>query len=395
MPLPQCAPSRAALLTGRYPSETGVLSNNYAEVDERQWATVSRTLKNAGYECAMVGKWHLGDFRAPHAGFDAYWAALDTDAPIERHYHDPAIYVGGERWLEPGYATDILTDHALGFVERSAAGRAEPFFLWLNFKSPHAPYETSPDPRFKFDPASLPLPASVTDDLSTKPAPQRTCTARRNFEATTLDALRNDLALYYSMIASIDANVGRLRDAVERTGLSPRTLIIYMSDNGVLLGEHQMIEKDCNFYEEQVRSPLVFWWPDRVPAGQRRDALVSSLDLFPTLARLGGADPPADLRGADLWPLVVSAHAPAPHAALFFEYFEKGGTREKQPVLGCVTSAFKYTWYSTGEEELYDLGQDPFEMRNLAGAAESAGLLAQHRELLAGHKARIERPFWR
>jgi uncharacterized sulfatase len=201
------------------------------------------------------------------------------------------------------------------------------------------------------------------------------------------------IAVYYSMIAALDANVGRLLDHLEARGLASRTLVVFLSDNGWLSGEHRLVTKGAAFYEELVRTPFVLRWPGAVPAGAVLPALVSSLDLLPTLVRLAGAAPPEGLAGQDLWPLLDGAGAPG--RALFLEYLEKVAPVEVEPMLGLVTERFKYARYLRGgDEELYDLAADPDEMRNLARSPDHAGTLAEQRARVDAFRASIAKPFW-
>jgi arylsulfatase A-like enzyme len=187
----------------------------------------------------------------------------------------------------------------------------------------------------------------------------------------------------------LDFNVGRLVDRIWELGLRRHTLIIFMSDNGQVHGEHQLARKAPAFYEELVRTPLIMCWPGRIKAGTRIDALVSSLDLFPTMAAAANISVPAELAGASLWPL-LDGKASRLRDSLFFEFHGSFRTGQAIPVRGLVTERYKYVRYMRDGEELYDLRDDPYEMTNLDNDPSSAELLHSCRRSLAEWRARTQ-----
>ncbi|HEX6883046.1 MAG TPA: sulfatase-like hydrolase/transferase [Planctomycetota bacterium] len=379
VPTPQCAPSRAALLLGVPPHASGMLANR--EEWDRGRPTLAQVLRTAGYRTGFVGKWHLGEDEVPQAGFES-WCAIDRRG---FSYYDPVLHRDGRAEPRQGYVPSLLTDEALRFL---AAEDERPFFLWLAYTSPHEPLQPPPDPDLAHDPARFALPESMGDDLSGKPAAQRASAEHELFRAQTPETLRAVRALYQSVVDALDREVGRLLEGLARAGLREETLVVFLSDNGTLAGEHQMVTKGPAFYEELVRTPLVVSWPGTI-APAELEALASSLDLFPTLARLAGAAPPADLAGLDLGPLLAGADGAA-RRELFFEYARKRPDDEPTPMLGWVDARHKYVLYlSSNEEELYDLVADPRELRNLA--AREPELLAEARTRLAPYRARAER----
>jgi arylsulfatase A-like enzyme len=196
------------------------------------------------------------------------------------------------------------------------------------------------------------------------------------------------------MISALDGQIGRLMGHLEARGMRDATLIVFMSDNGVLLGQHRMLQKGPMFYEELVRVPLIFHWPGVVPAGEQRSDLVSSLDLLPTFAELAGAPVPRDLAGRNIWPRVLGSGDPV-RDEIFFEYREKPATGEREPMLGVATARHKYVRYlANGDEELYDLEADPHEMKNLVRSEDHAEALAQLRARVDRFRDTIAGPFW-
>jgi N-acetylglucosamine-6-sulfatase len=390
VPLPQCAPSRAAVLTGRYPHAAGVMSNSDARLDP-SLPTIATLLGEAGYRRGFVGKWHLGEPERPQAGFDDGWIALDLSASGHARYFDAPLWIGGERRTSQGYLGSVLTDHAIEFID---ADDGRPFFLWLAYKTPHYPFVRPERGPPRIMPSAIHPPASASDDLRGKPAAQRESEAHRWFTEGGDYTLRSDRARYYAMLEALDADIGRLLAHLAERGLLERTLLVFTSDNGVLLGEHQMVGKAPAFYEELVRVPLLLHWPGVVPADQERTELVSALDLLPTFAGLAGARLPAGLDGADLWPLVLGRGGPL-RDAVFFEYTEKSLTGQFVPMLGVATGRHKYVRYlADGEEELYDLAADPRELNNLARSGVHSEVLGPLRERVDEFQRGIREPFW-
>jgi N-acetylglucosamine-6-sulfatase len=377
VPTPQCAPSRASILTGRYPHAHGVMTNRDTRLSPSAH-TMASALKERGYATGLVGKWHLGEDDRPQAGFEDLWVTIAAPG----RYADPELWIDGERRRHAGLVTDVLTDYAIRFIDTH---RDEPFFLWLAYRAPHPPFPLAPDGRFTYPTDSVPLPVSAEDDLSTKPAAQRESACHAWFaRANRHDGagLRQRLSRYYTLVSIIDHNVGRLVDAVRDRGIADQTIVIYASDNGALFGEHQMVTKGPAFYEELVRTPLIIWAPGRVPGGRQVDALASVLDIFPTVCAQAGCAVPSDLPGVDIWPLATAAASPR-REALFFEYLEKSQTSERVPMRGLVTEQYKYARYlDTGEQELYDLHHDPREMDNLAADGAHRDVLTTLRGML-------------
>lgn len=390
VPLPQCAPSRAALLTGRYPHAVEVMTNIEKGLDPAL-PTLAKALGEVGYRRGFIGKWHLGNPDRPQAGFDDTWIALDLDVTGHRRYFDPSLWIDGVRERQQGYLPRILTDRAIEFIERPDE---RPFFLWLAYKTPHYPYVRPRRGPPRYPPSEVPLPASVGDDLSAKPGPQRNSYAHEWFLEYAGYGVRSDTARYYAMLAELDEQIGRLMQRLAERGLRENTLVIFTSDNGVLLGEHQMVGKGPALYEELVRVPLIFHWPGVVPAGEQRDDLVTALDLFPTLAAIAGAKAPESLDGEDIWQRVLGRGEPV-RDAVFFEYRAKGMTGELQPMLGVATAGHKYVRYlASGEEEFYDLVRDPHEMNNLVGTGVQPEELERLRARVDRFHETIDFRFW-
>ena len=368
VPLPQCTPSRASLLLGLYPHATGALTNHSPWRTEL--APLPELLRASGYRCGIVGKWHLGEPDQPAAGFEDSWCVIDTSTVA---YGDPVLWVQGRPEPRAGYVPTLLTDEAIRFIDAGGDDAERPFFLWLAYTSPHEPLVPPPDPELAPRPRAVTLPASFADDLAGKPRAQRESETHALFRRRTPDELRYVYALYQSVVNALDREIGRLLAHLDERGLARDTLVVFLSDNGTLRGEHQQIGKGPAFYEELVRMPLVLRWPGRLEPGREVAGLVSSMDLYPTLARLAGATTPNDVHGLDLWPMALG-QAERVRDELYFEYLQRQPDESPTPMLGIVTERYKYVQYFDGEEELYDLAADPSELANLARAPGAAPL---------------------
>lgn len=339
---PVCNESRAAFLTGRYvhqrgierlPPRRGRASTGVGE-DTR---TVAHVMKEAGYNTGFIGKAHLRG--VPQAwGFDE--APLYTpgfqvgQAEVQRD----RFFAARRPVLLRGEKSPRLVDAAIDFIERQGEQR---WFLWLATTAPHRPWyydEAHPYSEKDLRPPGFP-PDPEREDWS-------------------------GWAAYYSLVSTLDAELGRLFRRLDELGIARETLVVFTSDNGVMHGSHGVPGKGV-WYEESVRQPLIVRWPG-LTDGARSDALVSSVDLFPTLADLVGGETPAGLGGESWLPLLRGE--PARSRTVF-----ASGVRPARLGGGSWTMAVadghKYVELpESGERFLYDLGADPHELADLAEA---------------------------
>ena len=362
---PQCSPSRAALLTGRHPHRTGVMGNTAERggarrgagraVDEapppagmsgpldRSIPTLGRMFAAAGYDTAYFGKWHLGGTPGDY-GFET---------------HDATINDG------------TLAGRVLAFLERRAAsGTKRPLLMIVSWLNPHDIYDVlSAPPPPPGALANTSLPPNLVDDLRAKPFPQRHYLEQdqgRPFAGADRGVWRRYRAFYNRLVEDVDREIGIVLDALSRSGVRPIT--IFSSDHGDLGGSHGLPYKGPAMYEELVRVPLVISWPQRIETG-RSDALVSLVDLLPTLCDLTGVPVPDGVDGLSLR-AVLQARAPRVREVVFAEYYGKQSWRV--PIRMVRTPRWKYVRYAGYGEELYDLDADPGELHNLAGETRAA-----------------------
>lgn len=368
-----CAPTRAAILTGQYGPRTGVYT--VGGINRFDWqsrplrpvdnvtslplekVTVAHALKDAGYATAMFGKWHLGEsggFHPSKRGFD------ETILSAGRHFNfetDPKVeYPKGQ------YLADFLTDKAVDFVTRH---KGEPFFLYLAHYGVHAPHHAKPELVERF--RKKPIPAGAKPGES------------GHYDPT-----------YAAMIYSVDESVGRVVKTLEELGLSDNTLVIFSSDNGGVGGYARAgVKKDNGitdnaplrggkgmFYDGGVRVPFVWNWPGRVKPGTVSDTPICSVDLYPTFLELAGA------KGKDGYTLdgvSVASHLTSSGAAAvdrdaiywhFPGYLGAGFNEWRSLPVGAVRSGdYKLMeFFEDGKLELYNLKDDPGQQHDLAAS---------------------------
>ncbi len=410
-----CGPSRAVILTGKYSHLNGFATNRHKFNGAQQ--TVPKLLRKAGYQTAMVGKWHL---RTSPTGFD-YWNVL----PGQGQYYNPKLIEMGKPSVHRGYVTDIITDIAIDFLDKHRDAD-KPFFLMCHHKAPHRSWMPGPKYLTKYDDVTLPEPPTLLDDYATRgtPAKEQEMTIDRHLrrvEDLKLDPLdgedgkpakmprykkrlsseqrmRWDAAYgpknkafeeaklsgkdllrwkyqryikdYLRCIASVDDNVGRILDYLDRSGLAENTIVVYTSDQGFYLGEHGWFDKRF-MYEESYRMPLLVRWPAgmksaKIKPGTVADELVSNLDFAETFLAAARAPIPDDMQGRSLLPILAGDPRCDWRKALYYRYYEYPAVHMVHKHYGVRTDRYKLIYFhDIGQWELYDLEKDPQEVNNV------------------------------
>ncbi len=374
---PLCCPSRATMLTGRYAHHTGVLGNTDGErLDETD--TLATWLDAAGYETALVGKYLNGyPFgRGPYVppGWDRWWGKQQGGP--ESIYHDFTLIEQGTPvpYGADAYSTDVFADHAVRFIEQAPSDR--PFFLWFAPTAPHPPAEPVPRHAGRYADLALSSPPSLGEvDVSDKPAWVR---ALPPLDAAGLETLREAERRSFETLLAVDEAVRRILEALRDRGELEETVIVFTSDNGLAFGEHRWTRKSCP-YEECIRVPLLV----RAPGLTHRlePAIVSAVDLAPTILDLADVPPGGPLDGASLVPLLRGGSPPWGEA-----YLEFAGDPRVPAWWGLRRPGWLYVELATGERELYDLRRDPFELVNLAHDPARAAIVADMAAALARYR---------
>lgn len=388
-----CTPSRAAILTGKYSHKNGVPTFN--TFDGTQW-TVAKELRRAGYHTGIIGKWHLG---GTPTGFD-HWRIL----PGQGVYVDPTFITPEGRTQINGYATDVITDLCLEFLQRRPKDR--PFLLLYHHKAPHGPWVPHPPDAAKLAGREFPVPSTFEDDHATRSDAARTAFMRvADIEEAKIKAKppaglsAEELARwkyqrfihdYLGCVAAIDRNVGRVLEYLDREKLRDNTIVIYTSDQGFFLGDHGWYDKRF-MYEESLRMPFVIRWPGVVAPGTRVTPFALNVDFAPTLLEIAGLEAPADLQGRSLVPLLRGRPPADWRTSMYYRYYHTGHMHKVQPHWGVRTERFKLIHFNRLDQwELYDLQADPREMTNLYARPALAPMIAQLKAEIARLRTELD-----
>lgn len=382
-----CSPSRAAILTGRYGSANGVTSlDSPLRPGER---TFAHLLQQAGYRTGLSGKWHIGGTPA-EAGFDFSCYFRGNGDYLNRLVSDE-----GRDVRPASHVDDYCVDRSIAFLDRAAQGPA-PFLLVHATQLPHMNHQhTWPAPaefRDQYDPEKLPLPATIAGDLTGKPPYLKSVRNRTQADVYGYKdpaKVRQHVRDYYAVITQMDAMIGRLLAQLDRLRLRETTWILFLSDNGWLLGEHRLTSKVLA-YADSVRVPLLIGGPG---LDARSDpALALNIDLAPTVLELAGIAPPATIHGRSLLPRLRHAATPWRESFIYECLDGYGGTR---PMLGAMTADWSliHTWATRAEVgtaaapfvELYHRRTDPVESRNLVSEPAHQPILTRLTEEIERH----------
>ncbi|NIN72529.1 MAG: sulfatase-like hydrolase/transferase [Gemmatimonadetes bacterium] len=407
-----CAPSRAVILTGKHSHLNGVPTNR-ERFDSAQ-VTFPKLLQAAGYQTAIIGKWHL---KSEPTGFD-YWEVL----PGQGTYYNPDFRTPAGVLEHTGYVTDIITDKVLEWLERGRDPE-KPFVLMYQHKAPHRRWEPGPEQLTLFDDVTIPEPTTLFDDYSGRASPaavQEMTIAQHLYESDLKlvpPSQLNDEQLglwnaayepknqafreanlagadlvrwkyqrylkdYLRTITSIDDNLGRLLDYLDRSGLAENTVVIYSSDQGFYLGDHGWYDKRW-MYEESLRMPLIVRWPRVVEPGSQNSDLVQNLDFAETFLEMAGVAVPPEMQGRSLLPLLHGETPDDWRDAIYYHYFEYPAVHMVRRHYGVRTMRYKLIYYYEIDEwELFDLERDPDELSSVYGHPDYVGVQEDLEDML-------------
>ncbi len=424
-----CGPSRACILTGKHSHLNGFLRNGN-RFDPKQ-TTFPPLLQAAGYQTAIIGKWHLG---TQPVGFD-FWQTL----PDQGSYYNPDfIQMNGVRKNYPGYCTDIITDLSIEWLQQGRDPN-KPFMLMCQHKAPHRNWAPAERHFHLYDNRHVPHPKTMDDDYAgrSKLLKENEMSLRKHLhwghdmkfhgknqypkcfvdvhpngeydrmtdvQKKAWDAYyqpQNDAFLqkmadnaltdeeildwkyqryvtdYLKCVQAVDDGVGRILDYLEESGLTENTVVIYCSDQGFYLGEHGWYDKRWMF-EESLRMPFVIRWPKTIVPGTTSRTLIQNIDYAATFLDLAGASVPKEMQGRSLVPVLHNDCQPTPdwRDAIYYAYYENAAVHEVPVHDGLRTDRYKLMFFPrTREWQLFDLQADPDELQSLHQQAEYAKIL--------------------
>jgi arylsulfatase A-like enzyme len=412
-----CCPARANVLTGKHSNKNGMLINGSYWNGNQQ--IFPRLLKKAGYQTALIGKWHMKP--VPTNEFD-YWMVLSGGGGQGHYYNPDFISINGPKKFT-GFSTDIITDQSIKWLEKRDPKK--PFLMMTQFKAPHV--HRTPALRYlnKYEGQTFPVPETYFDDYATRQYAKK-CWMRmhgmpeRNLNITPpkseykpgmkefkfldlyTEAQRNkwldayearnrayfalkaagklkkgskELALYkyqrfikdyLRCVAGIDDNVGKLLDYLKKNNLDKNTIVIYSSDQSFFIGEHGWIDKRW-MYEEALTTPFVIRWPAVIKPGSHPNEMIQNIDYAPTFLQAAGVPIPKDIQGKSLMPILEGKHPADWRNSIYYHYYHAGAYNLPRHD-GVRTDRYKLiNFYTDGNWELFDLKEDPQELKNIYG----------------------------
>ncbi|MBM3383698.1 MAG: DUF4976 domain-containing protein [Betaproteobacteria bacterium] len=406
-----CSPNRASIMTGQYASRHGIIDNVARGAMSHRLPNYHLELQRLGYRTAHIGKWHMGNDGMPRPGYD-YWVSYDGHGRIL----DPRLNHDGRYVQHKGHITDIMNGLALGFLGKQQPNK--PWSLFFAHKAVHPDAEQAADGTVAFGKlggyivaerhkhlykgAMFPKTPNMLpphEVVKQKPAWKETFRLRAKKQSRQLLAAihagtQEEIRLRARMMAAVDEGVGGILATLGRKGMLDDTFIVFLGDNGYFFGEHGLGPERRFAYEEGIRSPFLVRYPARVKPGTRVSELMICQDIAPTLIELAGGKPGPQIQGRSFLPLLGGKKPALWRKAVLAEYWAE----QAYPwLIGMTykairTDRYKFIhWVNKGRagelDELYDLAQDPYELKNLissrAHAAIRAKLQRQLRVLVA------------
>jgi N-acetylglucosamine-6-sulfatase len=419
-----CGPSRACILTGKHSHKNGFMRNSRKPFDQSQW-TVAKSLQQAGYQTAVIGKWHL---KSDPVGFD-HWEIF----PGQGSYYNPVfLQMDGSKKKVEGYATDLATEKSLNWLE--SRDKNKPFFLMCQHKAPHRTFAPALRHLGTLDDVEIPEPDSLFDNYANRSATLATnemevdrhltwaydlklreeeldgieLPSFRKYGTPEYNRMTPDqqqkwdehfgpknksfvadfkagkieqkelvrwkyqryIRNYLETVKAVDDSVGKLLKYLDDNELAENTLVIYSSDQGFYLGEHGWFDKRWMF-EESFKMPFVARWPGKIKPGSTPDALIQNIDYAPTFMEIAGLDVPEAVQGKSLLPIFQDENKEL-RDSLYYAYYEIGEHAVPQH-FGIRTKTQKLFYLpATNEWQMFDLASDPNEMTNVYDRAEFA-----------------------
>jgi len=366
-----CSPSRASILTGQYAFRHGAVDNSNPMKEGTQF--FAKQLQNKGYQTGYFGKWHIGNAHDdPKPGFDR-WISFRGQGV----YYNPTLNIDGERQQVKGYTTDLLTDYALQWLDEGR-DKDDPFFVYLSHKAVHAEFYPAGRHNDTYAKAEIPKPQSMKN-IGSNYEGKPDWVYEQRFSWHGVDHMYHERAdhpqnldeiitEYSETLMGVDESISRVLDYLEEKGLAENTLVIYMGDNGFMLGEHGLIDKR-QAYEESMRVPMLAWAPGYIEPGSVIEENILNIDLTPTFLDIAEASMPKGhvVDGRSFLPLLDGNTNVKWRSSFVYQYFWEHAFPHTPTTYAIRGDRYKYIYYHGvwDKNELYDLKTDPNEMHNL------------------------------
>ena len=399
-----CGPSRAIIVSGKYSHKNGYYKNESGgHFNPNQW-TFPEELQKQGYTTAMLGKWHLG---TNPRGFDFYM--YHNNKGQQGFYYNPVYDYNGTNVTINGYCTNITTDSAVAWIDK-VRDSGKPFAMLLHYKAPHRnwfPDTTRANYKNMYPDTDMPYPATFNDDYKGREKTAGdTWMTMDNFnhkdmkltppaglkgkELSKWQSYGNNpgqvwlpkgcktvkearkwkyqrfIKDYLACVKSVDDNVGRVLDFLDKNGLAENTIVVYTGDQGFYLGDHGFFDKRL-IYEPSFRMPFLMRYPAKLKAGQTDQHLISNVDFAPTLIDFADVKIPAEVQGHSFKDIIEGKKEVKWNNKVYYHYYEWPFWHHVQPHYGMRTKRYKiaHFYYNIDVWELYDMEKDPNEMNNL------------------------------
>ncbi len=427
-----CTPARATIMTGQYGNVSGVrtLADTWYPCNGLNLAEL---MQKNGYETGLYGKWHLG---TEPVGFDKY--SYLSGAPDDKNphngqqglYRNPYFKSNGKETSEQsiGYVTDIITDKTMDFLKNRESDK--PFFLMCHHKAPHDFWDYPERHEHLFDGIDIPVPDTLFENRTHRNVASRdygssvtprsqvrslyedfskedyvtgplVCAENMSFEEKGIAAYQKYLKDYLRTVKGVDDSVGTILDYLEEIGELDNTVVIYTSDQGMFLGEHDYQDKRWSF-EESLKAPMVIRYPSEIKSGSVEKHLMANIDVAPTLLDYAGIEIPAEMQGESCRKVICGEYDGFVRDSVYFRYWMHRAHKHDNPAhYGIRTEDYKLIFYyglpldasgainnvSPAGWEFYDMKNDPYETKNIYDDPQYATIIAEMKEKMIEVKA--------
>jgi len=392
-----CMPSRGMLMTGQTlfnVHDSLIAPADYPETPRRPYTTFPEMLRKAGYTTFATGKWHNGESlyaRSFSTGENIFFGGMSNHLQVPVADFDPSgKYPQEKRHIGDKFSSNLFTDSAFKFLKEYKDDK--PFLMYVAYTAPHDPRMAPKEYADMYKPEQVTVPKNF---LPRHPFDNGEMEVRDEMLAPhmrTPEIVREHIAAYYGMITHVDSQMGRVLDTLEQTGHAGDTIVIFAADNGLAVGQHGLLGKQ-NLYDHSVRVPLVIGGPG-LPRGAKCDSFCYLLDLFPTICDMTGSPVPGTVEGKSLAPLLKNPQAKVRDSVFFaYRHVQRGVRTDRWKLIRYCVKGVQTT-------QLFDLRNDPLEMKNLADEPARAGEVREMTALLkrsmkdTGDHLDLDKPGW-